>query len=163
ATIGLEEAVLLTVLNDAASLQSQAWARLGKQALRQQLPFWDDVTIRRILQNLLDKGLLTLSGPMFPDAEGLMFSFTPPAGQPQAPPGHGNHDEPAGSTAGQPEATTPGTLAPQDRNPAAAATARHSGQFQLEPAGCLFIAGPRAGRQPQRLERALFPPCKKPV
>ena len=84
ATIGLEEAVLLTVLNDAASLQSQAWARLGKQALRQQLPFWDDVTIRRILQNLLDKGLLTLSGPMFPDAEGLMFSFTPPAGQPQA-------------------------------------------------------------------------------
>src|SRR5690606_22325091 len=84
ATIGLEEAVLLTVLNDAASLQNQAWARLGKQALRQQLPFWDDVTIRRILQNLLDKGLLTLSGPMFPDAEGLMFSFTPPAGQPQA-------------------------------------------------------------------------------
>ncbi len=78
ATIGLEEAVLLTVLNDAASLQSQSWARLGKQALRQQLPFWDDVTIRRILQNLLDKGLLTLSGPMFPDAEGLMFCFSQP-------------------------------------------------------------------------------------
>src|SRR5690606_41384648 len=80
-----------------------------------------------------------------------------------APPGPGNADEPAGSTAGQPETTTAGTLAPKHRNPAAAGTARHSGQFQLEPAGCLFIAGPRAGRQPQRLERALFPPCKKPV
>lgn len=84
ATIGLEEAVLLTVLNDAARLQSQTWARLGKQALRQQLPFWDDVTIRRVLQSLLDKGLLTLSGPMFPDTEGLMFCFSQPTSQPQA-------------------------------------------------------------------------------
>lgn len=86
ATIGLEEAVLLTVLNDAASLQNQAWARLGKQALRQQLPFWDDVTIRRVLQSLLDKGLLNLTGPMFPDAEGLIYTFTAPGSLNVTPP-----------------------------------------------------------------------------
>ncbi|MCA6128477.1 DnaT-like ssDNA-binding domain-containing protein [Thalassolituus oleivorans] len=75
ATIGLEEAVLLTILNDAASLQSNQWARLHCQTLRLQLPFWDDVSIRRVLRSLIDKGLLSLQGPMFPDAEGLIFGF----------------------------------------------------------------------------------------
>ena len=50
ATIGLEEAVLLTVLNDAARLQSQPHARLAIDTLRRQLPFWDDATLRRLLQ-----------------------------------------------------------------------------------------------------------------
>lgn len=75
ATIGLEEAVLLTVLNDAASLQSQTYARLSKVALRNNLPFWNDDTIRRVLQSLIEKGLVFLSGPMFPEADGLIFSF----------------------------------------------------------------------------------------
>lgn len=81
ATIGLEEAILLTVLNDAARLQSQNWARLGNNALRQQLPFWDDVSIRRVLRNLVDKGLLSLQGPMFPDAEGVIYAFIAQANQ----------------------------------------------------------------------------------
>lgn len=75
ATIGLEEAVLLTILNDAARIQSQGQARLGNDALRQQLPFWDDVTIRRLLRSLIDKGVLTLHGSMFPDAGGIIYSF----------------------------------------------------------------------------------------
>ena len=75
ATIGLEEAVLLTVLNDAASIQGQQWARLHYQALRNQLPFWDDVSIRRVLRSLLDKGLLSLQGTMFPDGDGLIYAF----------------------------------------------------------------------------------------
>ena len=79
ATIGLEEAILLTVLNDAARLQSQNWARLGNNALRQHLPFWDDVTIRRVLRSLTDKGLLSLQGHVFPDGEGLIFAFMPGA------------------------------------------------------------------------------------
>ena len=115
ATIGLEEAVLLTVLNDAASLQNQAWARLGKQALRQQLPFWDDVTIRRVLQSLLDKGLLTLTGPMFPDAEGLIFTFTAP----------GSHaDTPAPAMPATSAAPMP--RAPAARPPVTAAPARQA-------------------------------------
>ena len=87
ATIGLEEAVLLTVLNDAASIQGQQWARLHNQALRNQLPFWDDVSIRRVLRNLLDKGLLSLQGPMFPDAEGLIYAFSAAQPQGRAQPG----------------------------------------------------------------------------
>lgn len=75
ATIGLEEAVLLTILNDAAKIQTQPQARLSNEALRQQLPFWDDVTIRRVLNGLIDKGLLRLQGPMFPDASGIIFIF----------------------------------------------------------------------------------------
>lgn len=75
ATIGLEEAVLLTVLNDAARLQSQSWARLGNHALRQHLPFWDDVSIRNVLRSLVDKGLISVQGPMFPDAEGVIYCF----------------------------------------------------------------------------------------
>jgi hypothetical protein len=75
ATIGLEEAVLLTILNDAAKIQTQPQARLSNEALRQQLPFWDDVTIRRVLNGLIDKGLLRLQGPMFPDAAGIIFIF----------------------------------------------------------------------------------------
>lgn len=75
ATIGLEEAVLLTILNDAAKIQTQPQARLSNEALRQQLPFWDDVTIRRVLNDLIDKGLLRLQGPMFPDASGIIFIF----------------------------------------------------------------------------------------
>ena len=85
ATIGLEEAVLLTVFNDAASLQGQAWVRLHNQALRNQLPFWDDVTIRRVLHSLIDKGLVQLQGDVFPDGEGLIFGFgQQSAMQPQA-------------------------------------------------------------------------------
>lgn len=86
ATIGLEEAILLTVLNDAAVLQGHRWARLHHQALRNQLPFWDDVTIRRVMRSLIDKGLLRLQGDLFPDGEGLIFQFeqNPAAAQPAA-------------------------------------------------------------------------------
>ncbi|HBS41588.1 MAG TPA: hypothetical protein DEA26_02825 [Oceanospirillales bacterium] len=75
ATIGLEEAVLLTVLNDAARLQSQPHARLAIDTLRRQLPFWDDATLRRLLRSLADKGLLFLHGAEFPQAAGLVYSF----------------------------------------------------------------------------------------
>ena len=86
ATIGLEEAILLTVLNDAAVLQGHRWARLHHQALRNQLPFWDDVTIRRVMRSLIDKGLLRLQGDLFPDGEGLIYQFeqNPAAAQPAA-------------------------------------------------------------------------------
>ena len=76
ATIGLEEAVLLTVLNDAARQQSQSYARINNQVLRMQLPFWDDVSIRRVLRSLCDKGLIALQGAMFPDSDTLIYTFS---------------------------------------------------------------------------------------
>lgn len=104
ATIGLEEAVLLTVLNDAASIQGQQWARLHYQALRNQLPFWDDVSIRRVLRNLLDKGLLSLQEPMFPDGDGLIYAFNTTQAQirPQAEAAVQPHQSKAASHAAQP-------------------------------------------------------------
>lgn len=75
ASIGVNEAILLTLLNDAATLQSQPWARLNSQILRQQLPFWDDATIRQTLQNLQAQGFINIQGALFPDANDLYFNF----------------------------------------------------------------------------------------
>lgn len=75
ATIGLEEAILLSVLNDAARLQTQPQARLNSDTLRRQVPFWDDNTIVRVMDSLTAKGLLQLHGPAFTQAAGIVFSF----------------------------------------------------------------------------------------
>ncbi|ASP38565.1 hypothetical protein CHH28_07700 [Bacterioplanes sanyensis] len=84
ATIGLEEAVLLTVLNDAACAQMGPVIQVTTDALRQQLPFWDDISVRRVLGSLLDKGLLQLQGPGFAEAHALAFSFATAQPAPQA-------------------------------------------------------------------------------
>ncbi|MEK9712223.1 MAG: DnaT-like ssDNA-binding domain-containing protein [Thalassolituus sp.] len=75
ATIGLEEAVLLTVLNDAARLQTQPQARLNSDTLRRQVSFWDDAAIKRTLESLIAKGLLQIHGPAFGQSAGIIFSF----------------------------------------------------------------------------------------
>lgn len=75
ATIGLEDAVLLTVLSDAARSQDNSPTKLSNETLRQQLPFWDDVTIRTRLRSLTDKGLIFMSGALFPDASSIQYSF----------------------------------------------------------------------------------------
>lgn len=89
ATIGLDEAVLLAVLNNAASLQSQNWARLNSNTLRKQLPFWNDAKIQQVMHNLMNKGLIAFNGPLFPQAEGIIYNFHQPATvqapQPSAP------------------------------------------------------------------------------
>lgn len=88
-TVGLEEAVLLTILNDAASLQGNQWIRLHNQALRNQLPFWDDVSIRRVLRSLIDQNQVHIRGDIFPEGEGIIFAFadsvTHTRNQPSAP------------------------------------------------------------------------------
>lgn len=85
ATIGLDEAVLLAVLNNAASLQSQSWARLNSNTLRKQLPFWNDAKIVQAMQSLISKGLIAFNGPLFPQAEGIIYNFHQPAAVNQAP------------------------------------------------------------------------------
>lgn len=92
ATIGLEEAILLTVLNNAANLYEQPLVQIRSQVLRSQLPFWDDTTIHRVLTRLQEQGLVTIQGMLFPQADTLVYSFaeTPcqqPATQARALPG----------------------------------------------------------------------------
>lgn len=87
ASIGLEEALLLTVLNDCARLQSQTWAKFQCQTLRQQVPFWQDEHIAQLFDSLVAKGLVQISGPKFGQAEGIIFNFaTSPATRPTNPP-----------------------------------------------------------------------------
>jgi hypothetical protein len=118
ATIGLEEAVLLTVFNDAASVQMGPVYQLTTDALRQQLPFWDDVSVRRVLASLLEKGLLQLQGPGFAEAATLAFSFAQhaapqPAHNRAAVQQHSVH-EPSPQ---QPTAATPAQAATQSHAP----------------------------------------------
>ena len=76
ATIGLHEAILLNLLNHAASIQSQPWARISTHIMRQQLPFWTEQTIEQTLQSLLKQGVLQLHGPGFLQTEQLVYQFT---------------------------------------------------------------------------------------
>lgn len=76
ATIGLNEAVLLTVINQVALGQSAQHIRIPRELLRQLLPFWDDVTIRQTLTSLFEKGLLILRGAMYPESQELILAFS---------------------------------------------------------------------------------------
>ncbi len=75
ATIGLEEAVMLQALNDGGQSGQDAWKSIAKQALRDWLPFWSDLEIKRILKSLADKGIVFFNSPPFPQTEQLFFSF----------------------------------------------------------------------------------------
>lgn len=76
ATIGLNEAVLLTVINQIALGQPPQHIRIRRDLLRQLVPFWDDQTIRQTLTALFEQGLLTLRGPMYPESQELVLAFS---------------------------------------------------------------------------------------
>jgi len=76
ATIGLNEAVLLTVINQIALGQPIHHIRIRRDLLRHLLPFWDDQTIRQTLTALFEQGLLILRGPMYPESQELILAFS---------------------------------------------------------------------------------------
>jgi hypothetical protein len=75
ATIGLEEAIALTWLNDIAQAMGGIQWHINNDQVREVLSFWDDQKIRLVLRNLHEKGLLKLISPLFPDAPQLIFCF----------------------------------------------------------------------------------------
>ena len=75
ASIGLEEAIVLTWLNDIASAVGGIQWHINNDQVRQALPFWDDEKIRLVLRKLHEKGLLRLISPLFPDAPQLIYCF----------------------------------------------------------------------------------------
>ena len=75
ATIGLEEAIALTWLNDIAQAMGGIQWHINNDQLRQVFSFWDDQKIRLVLRNLHEKGLVQLISPLFPDAPQLVFCF----------------------------------------------------------------------------------------
>ncbi|MDQ2076491.1 DnaT-like ssDNA-binding domain-containing protein [Marinimicrobium sp. ABcell2] len=85
ATIGLEEAVMLSVLNEVALYRSRPSAPLDldEALVKRLLPFWSDYDIQRISKNLRDQGIILLSSAPFQESRRLTLTFNERA-QPSA-------------------------------------------------------------------------------
>ena len=102
ATIGLEEACMLSILGDMAtflpltSANGKQWLDVDASWVNRLMPFWADQDIQRISRSLKDKGIILLaSAPYiesqrltlaFDDAETQPFTAPPPAISPIAAP-----------------------------------------------------------------------------
>ena len=79
ASIGLEEAILLQHLQSVLALgetqtrQDYCWAQCHLLQLSEQLPFWSTAALRRILQNLVDLGMVLVD--RLPDSETTGFEL----------------------------------------------------------------------------------------
>lgn len=99
ATIGLEEAVMLQLMDETSRFQATGPSQLDSQQLREWLPFWNEHDIQRITKSLVDKGVILLDSPPYSQSGLIIFRFNeassasaPVATVNQAPPAH------AGST-----------------------------------------------------------------
>jgi hypothetical protein len=83
-TIGLEEAILLQVLNDAigfssgSNKQGYRWFGLERTELQSRLPFWDESDLQRISQNLKNKGIILIESAPLTQSEQLYFAMNEP-------------------------------------------------------------------------------------
>ena len=84
ATIGLEEATMLSVLDELTrplqpvSRQGLAWFELHGPILYKSFPFWNQHDLQRISQSLRAKGVLMLQSAPFIQSQQLVFAFTNP-------------------------------------------------------------------------------------
>ncbi len=96
-TIGLEESVLLHVLNDICSLtrgdnrQGYLWFNISKTDLERIMPFWSAVELQRISKSLKDKGVILIESAPLQQSERLSFAMNEivnhggPQAQPSSP------------------------------------------------------------------------------
>ena len=86
ATIGLEEAVMLQVLHDAAHFgpATGPWREMDKQELLRLLPFWDERDCQRISASLRDKGVIGIASPPLDQTDRLRYSLEAEAATPAA-------------------------------------------------------------------------------
>ena len=87
ATIGLEEAVMLALLHDAAQFAPRRgpWCELDKRQLLQLLPFWSERDCQRISASLRDKGVVAIDSPPLEQSHCLRFALDAPAPPAPAP------------------------------------------------------------------------------
>lgn len=86
-TIGLEEAVMLQLLHDAAQFSARPgarWHELDKVELLRLLPFWSERDCQRISASLRDKGVLAIDSPPLEQTHCLRFALEEPAAAPAA-------------------------------------------------------------------------------
>lgn len=81
ATIGLEEACMLSLLGDIAAYRplitrdGDEWLDLDGQLVARAMPFWNDHDIQRISRNLRDKGVILLASAPFTESHRLTIAF----------------------------------------------------------------------------------------
>lgn len=81
ATIGLEEATMLSLLDDITRFlaphwhQGLNWYSLHEPLLAEKMPFWTDHDIQRVSQSLRAKGLLLLQSAPFCQSRQLVFAY----------------------------------------------------------------------------------------
>ena len=76
ATIGLEEAVMLQLLHDAAQFGArpgQRWHEIDKDELLRLLPFWNERDCQRVSTSLREKGVLWIDSPPLEQSACLRF------------------------------------------------------------------------------------------
>lgn len=84
ATIGLEEATMISVLTGLARSAVARfnngfdWYELDSEAAAQLMPFWNPTDIQRIAANLREQGLLLLASAPFNQAGSMRFAFNEP-------------------------------------------------------------------------------------
>lgn len=80
-TIGLEEACMLAVLNEAAHYlparpwQGHHWFTLDNTLITRLMPFWNAYDIDRVSRNLKDKGIILLQSAPFTSSGELQVAF----------------------------------------------------------------------------------------
>ena len=100
ATIGLEEAVLLQLLQECrahrSAQQSQGydWFTVAGEKLLELAPFWRDDDIRRLAVGLHEKGLLLIGGAPFSAHQEFRFAFNDAVAS-RAPAPSGAHPQPS--------------------------------------------------------------------
>lgn len=81
ATIGLEEACMLSLFSDIAAYrpltarEGVAWLEMDEALIAGCMPFWSDYDIQRISQSLRDKGIILLSSAPFVESRSLTIAF----------------------------------------------------------------------------------------
>ena len=81
ATIGLEPALLLSLLDDLTRHHSghvskgYTWYELNQQDLGQHLPFWDPLDIQRVSEQLRDLGVILLLSAPYAQGQQLKFAY----------------------------------------------------------------------------------------
>jgi len=81
ATIGLEEACMLSILGDMAAYlplvpsNGREWLDLDEVWISRSMPFWTDYDVQRISRNLKDKGIIVLASAPYVESRRLTLAF----------------------------------------------------------------------------------------
>jgi polyhydroxyalkanoate synthesis regulator phasin len=90
ATIGLEEACMLSLLSDIATYaqltarDGMNWLHLDENLVSRVMPFWVEHDIQRISKNLRDKGIIILDSAPYVESRCLTFAFNEAQATPKA-------------------------------------------------------------------------------